>query len=501
MKLQRTVCLKLWLPLLVMVLFTLQLGFMMLFQSRTSVQELEQRSLQSVRQIVEHLEEEHLLTVEQFDEAEHELAILDKEQAMQAMAVVDPRGNVLLATNAEWVGKSATVIDRYFIPDHFRHALTRQHTDITLTEDGSAITVFAPIMHAEKLRLTESLQPGAFFLLYDLSGAKNSIWQTVVTDGLVLWLASLLAMSVLVAVLHVLVNRPVQHLAETVYRMANGEEGVQVRLAGGGELAELGKAFNDMSSKIRDVLASLRRSEEKNRLLLQSAGEGIIAMDREGLATIVNPAAAAMLGFTVDELIGQPVHRLVHHSHPDGSPYPATECRMLRATRKGTTEYITDEVLWRKDGSSIPVEYTSTPIQKDGAIQGLVVIFKDITRRKEAEEALRLAATAFETQEAITITDSKANIVRINRAFSEITGYSPEEVIGKTPAILKSGRHDDDFYRSMWEVLLRNGHWQGEIWNRRKNGEVYPDHSLCGLILRCLRAQAGGSGARIPCLL
>lgn len=475
MKAQRTVCLKLWLPLLVMVLFTLQIGFMMIFQSRMSEQGLEQKSLQSVQQMVEHLKEEKLLTAAQFEEAEHELALLDSERAVQVMAVVDAMGNVLLATDAGWVGKSAMLIEPYFISDHFQRALTRQHPVITLADDGSTIIVFAPIMRTEKQRLRESAHPGAFFLLYDLSVAKASIWSDVVTESLVLWLVSLLAMSVLVAVLHVLVNRPVQHLVESANRMASGEEGIQVHLVGGGELAGLGQAFNDMSSRCQDILTILRRSEEQNRLLLESAGEGIIAIDREGRATIANPAAAAMLKFTEDELIGQLVHNLIHHSYPDGTHYPAAECRMKRAIREGTKQYISDEVLWCKDGTSIPVEYTSAPIRKDGEIQGMVIIFKDITRRREAEEALRLAATAFETQEAILIADYKANIVRVNRAFSEITGYSPQEVIGKTPKILQSNRQDKDFYRRMWGALLETGSWQGEIWNRRKNGEIYPE--------------------------
>ena len=100
---------------------------------------------------------------------------------------------------------------------------------------------------------------------------------------------------------------------------------------------------------------------------------------------------------------------------------------------------------------------------------------QEIIRRKKVEEDLRLAATAFETHEAIMVTDCNANIKRVNRAFTRILGYSSDEVVGHNPRIFKSGRHDGVFYKQMWGALKTRGHWQGEIWNRRKNGEVFPE--------------------------
>ncbi len=100
---------------------------------------------------------------------------------------------------------------------------------------------------------------------------------------------------------------------------------------------------------------------------------------------------------------------------------------------------------------------------------------KLLRQRERAEQDLRLAATAFETHEAIVITDQRGIIQRVNKAFTRITGYESEEVVGKTPRILKSGRQTREFYRQMWEALHNEGYWQGEIWNKRKNGEIYPE--------------------------
>ena len=99
----------------------------------------------------------------------------------------------------------------------------------------------------------------------------------------------------------------------------------------------------------------------------------------------------------------------------------------------------------------------------------------DITERKQAERLLRIAATAFETQEGVMVTDENKVILRVNQAFTRLTGYSAEEVIGHTPSMLSSGWHGEDYYQTIWESVARNNYWQGEIWNRRKNGEVFPE--------------------------
>ncbi|MGB5729717.1 MAG: PAS domain S-box protein [Thiogranum sp.] len=133
----------------------------------------------------------------------------------------------------------------------------------------------------------------------------------------------------------------------------------------------------------------LARIKRQNELLLEAAGEGIYGINSEGNTTFVNPAAAQMLGYAADELIGQPMHALLHHTRPDGSKFPKEQCPIYAAFKDGAVHHVDDEVFWAKDGSSIPVEYTSTPIRENNKLSGAVVVFKDITERKQAEQALR----------------------------------------------------------------------------------------------------------------
>ncbi|QKE42342.1 MAG: EAL domain-containing protein [Ferrovum myxofaciens] len=109
------------------------------------------------------------------------------------------------------------------------------------------------------------------------------------------------------------------------------------------------------------------------------------------------------------------------------------------------------------------------------AVRLTLLAEQEVHARKVVDQELRIAATAFETQEGIVITDRDQHILRVNCAFTRLTGYSAMEALGRTPAILKSGRQDAAFYQAMWETLNRDKYWQGELWNRRKNGEIYPE--------------------------
>jgi polar amino acid transport system substrate-binding protein len=145
---------------------------------------------------------------------------------------------------------------------------------------------------------------------------------------------------------------------------------------------------DERTAELQEKQNQLAAAVERSGLLLDSAGEGIFGVDLAGTVAFINPAANRMLGYGPDELIGQHVHEQIHHSRADGSNYPQEECPMYLSHVDGTDHHVADEVLWRKDGTPIPVEYTSMPINKDGRVVGAVVTFMDITERKKIESAL-----------------------------------------------------------------------------------------------------------------
>lgn len=229
------------------------------------------------------------------------------------------------------------------------------------------------------------------------------------------------------------------------------------------------------------------RSNARLRLILGSVAEGIYGIDLQGNCTFINSAALRLLCYQAeDEVIGKQMHELIHHTRPNGTPYPVAECKLYRAMQGNASLHGADDVFWRKDGLSFPVEYWSHPLVSDEGVIGAMVTFFDITARKQTEERLRISSIAFETQEAIVVTDAQARIVSVNRSFERLTGYTAAEAIGQNPSILKSGRHDAAYYQALWTSLHDTGVWSGEMWDKRKDGTIYPKW----LTITCVRNDA-----------
>ncbi len=154
-----------------------------------------------------------------------------------------------------------------------------------------------------------------------------------------------------------------------------------------GKVTHFTATTEDITRK-RDVELALEEIRERNELILNSTSEGIFGLDIGGKVTFCNQSAADMLGYEINELLGISVHKAVHYAHADGSKYKAIDCPMRASFVAGKAHRIEDEVLWRKDGSSFPVEYSTTPISRSEELIGAVVVFRDITEQKLAEQAL-----------------------------------------------------------------------------------------------------------------
>ena len=220
-------------------------------------------------------------------------------------------------------------------------------------------------------------------------------------------------------------------------------------------------------------LAELARqkSEAHLRSIFDATPDALLISDASGMIIMANQRAERLLGYLVDDLLGLPVDTLVPKNVRDR--HPELRSRYIAAPSDLLMGHRREIKVVRKDGSQCDVEVTLGHIEI-GQDSYVASALRDITDRRKAEAELRIAATAFESQESIIVTDAQGVILRVNRAFTENTGYTSEEIIGLTPSLFKSGRHDPVFYQEMWQDLTRHGVWQGEIWDKRKNGEVYP---------------------------
>jgi diguanylate cyclase (GGDEF)-like protein/PAS domain S-box-containing protein len=237
------------------------------------------------------------------------------------------------------------------------------------------------------------------------------------------------------------------------------------------------KVFQEVARRLADGLTSLlvhrdlRERETHLRTLVRSIPDLVWLKDPEGVFLSCNPQFERAVAAREAEIVGKTDYDFVDRDLADF--FRANDRKAMAAGKPSTNE---EWITFAEDGYRGLFETTKTPLRDNtGKVIGVLGIARDITERRTIEEQVRIAATAFEAQEGIVITDADKVILRINRAFSDITGYAPEDVVGQTPRLLKSGRHDDAYYLAMWDRINRDGVWQGEIWNRRKNGEVYPE--------------------------
>lgn len=229
----------------------------------------------------------------------------------------------------------------------------------------------------------------------------------------------------------------------------------------------------------RRAQEGLRKNELRFRYMLETSPIAVrIASLAGGKVLFANQRYIELIESQQDQVIGAVPKD--YYAHPQDYK---NALQILSLGERVTNKLVELRIPGGKSkwtlASYLNVEYGNEP-----AVLGW---FYDITERRHAEEELRIAAIAFEAQEGMMVTDANKVIMRVNHAFTEITGYTAQEAVGQTPQLLKSGRHDADFYAVMWESIQHNGSWQGEIWSRRKNAEVYPEQ----LTITAVKGDAG----------
>jgi len=239
----------------------------------------------------------------------------------------------------------------------------------------------------------EDLPPGYLMVSSGLGGAspvRASAWPVISRDVVlgVLEVASFRPFSPREAALLEEVLPVVASSLEILSRSIRTRELLERTQAQARTLEEQTVALSESQKALVAQQEELQVTEERTRLILESTADGILGVDTEGRIDFVNDAACRILGFTAQELAGAPSHALLHHHRADGTEYPREQCPMSAAYARGVTSVIDDEHLWRKDGTSIPVEYGARPILKDGAVVGAVISFRDITERKRIEAEL-----------------------------------------------------------------------------------------------------------------
>ncbi|MFQ5580792.1 MAG: PAS domain S-box protein, partial [Nitrospiria bacterium] len=252
-------------------------------------------------------------------------------------------------------------------------------------------------------------------------------------------------------------------------------------------IGKISASRNALTQGIQESLKSLQReiterekaereareSEARIHSILDTATDAIITIGEKGIIETFNHSAEQIFGYTSREVVGHNISMLM--PSPDREKHDGYLSRYMETGKSNILGAGRETLGQRKDASTFPIELSVSKVDQ-GDRMIFTGIIRDITKQKKADRERQLAATVFNAStEAITITDADKKILSVNPAFSRITGYSAEEVIGKTPQILQSGLLDANFYKKMWDTINTVGHWQGEIMNKRKDGKFYPE--------------------------
>jgi len=267
---------------------------------------------------------------------------------------------------------------------------------------------------------------------------------------------------------------PISKLSLASEKISQNDFDIQLDIHGNDEISALATSFNHMVECLQKTTVSRDYVDS----IIASLGEMLLVTDHQGYILTANPATLRVLGYSEKELIGMPVNDLL--SKDD---ILLNDSENITLTQKDGVKSV--EVSFRaKNGQKIAVLVSISLLQgSSGKQRQIVHAARDMTQQKKAERELRLAVKVMNTvSNAIMVCDMVGNIQLINPAFSRITGYQPEEVLGKNPRILQSGRQSPEFYKQMWKGILEKGCWEGEIWNRRKNGTIYPEWLIITII-------------------
>lgn len=221
-----------------------------------------------------------------------------------------------------------------------------------------------------------------------------------------------------------------------------------------------------------EVTENLRQARDFAENLITSATVIILVLESDGSIQSFNPYLESLSGYTLAEMQGK---QWTEHFLPDSAKSKVQQ--IMQEAGAGTVSQGIINPIRTKDGRELMIEWRNQPLfDQQGTPVGILAIGQDVTSRLHSEEQLQLAASVFtHAQEGICITSADGTILDVNEAFSRITGYPRAEALGQNTRLLKSGRHEIEFYQDLWTDLIDHGQWSGEIWNRRKNGEIYPE--------------------------
>lgn len=403
---------------------------------------------------------------------ERNLVAFAEAPEVLSVAVLDRGMKLQAATGGDWNQQASPGVLPLFDEALARMAVEQYGLKVDFEPDEMQLAAYAPVTIPSHRGANGEFNTGVVFLLYDISQFAEQMHRELQRQAVLFCGVGALALLGLLLYARRVISRPLTQLAAAAQQMADGAYDLRIPVKGDNEIGKLASALNQFAGSARAYKEDISRRHARLNDYLQSGVVGMLVIDPEGCIVEMNRVLSNITGYSLDELYAE---SWLDICHPDDRKnlYSMWRRMLMRPGMERSLEFR----LCERDGQEHWVDAVAKYEQGCGEESGHVLVFlRDVTKKKIREEELRLAAAAFNTHEAIVITDAQGCIVKVNCAFTEITGYRPDEVLGKNPRIFQSGYHDAEFYKTMWNKIRSEGIWQGEIWNKRKGGEVYPEY-------------------------
>ncbi|MCE3233986.1 MAG: sensor signal transduction histidine kinase [Vampirovibrio sp.] len=237
--------------------------------------------------------------------------------------------------------------------------------------------------------------------------------------------------------------------------------------------ADSGIGFILNITELKQVKQELQEQLSLNKTITDNATSVFCLLDSEGMVLFWNPMGEAITGYTADELKGKRLHDIVHHTYPDGTPFPFEDCPVNRTLKRGE-QFQSLETFWiRKDGTYLPIRWTVSSLGLRGGISSFLLEVCDISTEKHFAREVETIKYALNVSAIVDITDANGNFTFVNDAFCKVTKYFSQELLGKNINLLDSGYHSSEFFSSLWSTVQQGRIWTGEFCNKAKDGSIF----------------------------
>jgi diguanylate cyclase (GGDEF)-like protein/PAS domain S-box-containing protein len=407
---------------------------------------------------------------------------------------------IFSATSPDYIDKNWQKIQDSYSVEQYLWVKQHYSPKVLISNDQKWIDGMVTICQSDLNRGLRSQSCGVAIYRKDLSYHINFATQSIVQQSLYMVIGGIISVLFLLLITHFLITQRVIKIKTVLQSWVQGNRNICIDIDGTDELHDISESINELVTRFSEEELALQLSEQFNKAIINSADYSIISTDVNGLIKSFNTRAEKLLGYESEEMINKNSPALFHDSEQivlraaglskmlKQDIQPGFE--VFTAIARTGKVYQEEWVYIHKDGRKIPVNLSITALyDHEKNINGYLGIAYDITAQKEAERKLHLADKVFNnTSEAIVVTDQKLLIVNTNQAYSDITGYTEQEALGKKIDLTSSGKYSKKYYQAMWHSIKQNGYWSGEIWDRRKDGQIFP----CLLTINEVKMEGGG---------